>query len=159
MPAPYVTAEIAAIMERQGRPWRVRIEYHGANSANQSNRSDKWWEIYGHGTGAIACNFGAMGSKGRAEPFMYMLGEALLKLSEKRSRGYAYVPGTLSTLPAQHFSDLPSPYRNIRKVVKVEEGLYAALDSNGGFLMHLDADGAEEVCRMNPWIHVGSQNP
>jgi len=154
MPAPLVTAEIAAVMECQGRPWRVRVEYRGPNSENQSNRSDKWWEICGHGTSVVAANFGAMGSKGRAEPLHYRVGEALLKLSEKQSRGYTYAQGTLSTAPTARFSDLPFPYRGIRKVVEVEEGVYAALGPDGGVIMHLDKEGAAELCQMNPWIRT-----
>lgn len=148
-----VTATVAIQMERQGRPWTVRVEYHGANYENQSCRSDKWWELSGNGSGAVRCNFGAMGSRGRAVPLTYMWGEASLKLHEKCSKGYKYAAGTETSMPhPQSVSDLPEPYRSIKSIIALGDGLFRALDGGGNTVMDMDKEGREALTAFNPWI-------
>jgi hypothetical protein len=155
MPA-YVTADVAFKMEREGRPWTVRVEYDGYNRENQSRHSDKWWELSGNGSGAVKCNFGASGSRGRATPLTYMLGEALEKLGEKRAKGYAYTYGTETDMPRpQSVADLPEPYRSIKRIIALGDGLFRALDNFGNTVMEMDREGQEALTALNPWIAVG----
>lgn len=151
----FVTADIARRMERESRPWTVRVEYHGANY-NQSRHSDKWWEISGNGSGAVRCNFGATGSRGRSTPLTYMMGEALEKLGEKQAKGYRYAYGTETDMPhPQSVSDLPEPYRSIKRIVALGDGLFRALDNFGNTVMDIDREGREAITALNPWIAVG----
>ena len=151
----YVTADVARKMEREGRPWTVRVEYHGANYENQSCRSDKWWELSGSGTGAVRCNYGATGSRGRSTPLTYMVGEALEKLGEKCAKGYRYTPSTETSIPnPQSVSDLPEPYRSIKRIVALGDGLFRALDGFGNMVMDMDREGKEQLTTFNPWITV-----
>ena len=153
---PYVNADVARKMEREGRPWTVRVEYHGANYENQSCRSDKWWEISGNGSGAVRCNFGTTGSRGRREPLTYMMGEALEKLGEKRAKGYAYASGTETSVPRpQSMSDLPEPYRSIKRIIALGGDLFRALDGFGNTVMDMDREGKDAMCAFNPWIAMG----
>ena len=46
---------------------------------------------------------------------------------------------------------LPWPYSAI-SVLNIEDGVYAAYDAKGGFLLHLDNEGAEEVFRLLPHV-------
>ena len=155
MPA-LVTADIARKMERESRPWTVRVEYSGYNRENQSRHSDKWWEISGNGSGAVRCNFGATGSRGRSTPLTYMMGEALEKLSEKQAKGYRYAYGTETDMPhPQSVSDLPEPYRSIKRIVALGDGLFRALDGLGNTVMDIDREGREAITALNPWIAVG----
>lgn len=152
----FVTADVACRMEREGRPWTIRVEYHGANYNNASCRSDKWWELSGNGSGAVRCNFGATGSRGRSTPLTYMVGEALEKLGEKRAKGYAYAQGTETTMPhPQSISDLPEPYRSIKRIIALGDGLFRALDNFGNTVMDMDREGKEQLAAFNPWIVVG----
>jgi len=151
----YVNADVARLMEREGRPWCVRVEFYGYNRENQSRHSDKWWEIRGDGSGAVRCNFGASGSRGRSTPLTYMVGEALEKLGEKRAKGYAYVSGTETSVPnPQSVSDLPEPYRSIKRIVALGDGLFRALDGFGNMVMDMDREGKEQLTTFNPWISV-----
>lgn len=153
---PLVTADIARRMEREGRPWTVRVEYHGANYENQSCRSDKWWEISGNGSGAVKCNFGATGSRGRSIPLTYRVGEALEKLGEKRHKGYKYAYGTETDMPRpQVMADLPEPYRSINRIIALGGDLFRALDKFGNTVMDMDKEGKEQLTAFNPWIVVG----
>ena len=155
MPA-LVTADIARKMERESRPWTVRVEYSGYNRENQSRHSDKWWEISGNGSGAVRCNFGATGSRGRSTPLTYMMGEALEKLGEKQAKGYRYAYGTETDMPhPQSVSDLPEPYRSIKRIVALGDGLFRALDGLGNTVMDIDREGREAITALNPWIAVG----
>lgn len=152
----FVTADIARRMEREGRPWTVRVEYSGYNRENQSRHSDKWWEISGNGSGAVRCNFGATGSRGRSTPLTYMMGEALEKLGEKQAKGYRYAYGTETDMPhPQSVSDLPEPYRSIKRIVALGDGLFRALDGLGNTVMDIDREGREAITALNPWIAVG----
>lgn len=152
----FVTADIARKMERESRPWTVRVEYSGYNRENQSRHSDKWWEISGNGSGAVRCNFGATGSRGRSTPLTYMMGEALEKLSEKQAKGYRYAYGTETDMPhPQSVSDLPEPYRSIKRIVALGDGLFRALDNFGNTVMDIDREGREAITALNPWIAVG----
>lgn len=152
----FVTADIARRMEREGRPWTVRVEYHGANYNNASCRSDKWWEISGNGSGAVRCNYGKTGSRGLGTPLTYMMGEALEKLGEKRAKGYKYAPGTETDMPRpQVVADLPEPYRSIKRIVALGGDLFRALDNFGNTVMDLDREGKEQLAAFNPWIVVG----
>jgi len=151
----YVNADVARLMEREGRPWCVRVEFYGYNRENQSRHSDKWWEIRGDGSGAVRCKFGASGSRGRSTPLTYMVGEALEKLGEKRAKGYAYVSGTETSVPnPQSVSDLPEPYRSIKRIVALGDGLFRALDGFGNMVMDMDREGKEQLTTFNPWISV-----
>lgn len=151
----YVNADVARTMEREGRPWTVRVVYCGFNRENQSRHSDKWWEISGSGSGVVKCNYGASGSYGRAVPLTYMMGEALEKLGEKRAKGYAYTLGTETTVPRpQSVSDLPEPYRSIKRIVTLGDGLFRALDALGNTVMDMDREGKDAMCAFNPWLPV-----
>ena len=151
----YVNADVARLMEREGRPWCVRVEFYGYNRENQSRHSDKRWEISGNGSGAVRCNFGATGSRGRSTPLTYMVGEALEKLGEKRAKGYAYTHGTETSVPhPQSVSDLPEPYRSIKRIVALGDGLFRALDGFGNMVMDMDREGKEQLTTFNPWISV-----
>lgn len=151
----YVNADVARLMEREGRPWCVRVEFYGYNRENQSRHSDKWWEIRGDGSGAVRCNYGATGSRGRSTPLTYMVGEALEKLGEKRAKGYAYTHGTETSVPhPQSVSDLPEPYRSIKRIVALGDGLFRALDGFGNMVMDMDREGKEQLTTFNPWISV-----
>jgi predicted DNA-binding WGR domain protein len=156
MPTSYVNADVARKMEREGRPWTVRVEYCGYNRENQSRHSDKWWEISGNGSGAVRCNFGATGSPGRREPLTYMMGEALEKLGEKRAKGYRYTPSTETSVPhPQSVSDLPEPYRSIKRIIALGGDLFRALDGFGNTVMDMDREGKDAMTAFNPWIAVG----
>jgi hypothetical protein len=149
----YVNADIALQMEREGRPWRVLLEFQGYNPGNKSHRSDKWWELRGEGSGLVKCNFGAQGSSGRSTPLTYMVGEAFQKLAEKRAKGYAYIYGTEDTVPRpQSMLDLPSPYRGIKRIVSLGGAEFRALDALGNTVLDMDTEGKDQLVAINPWL-------
>jgi hypothetical protein len=56
-------------------------------------------------------------------------------------------------LPFEASAPLPWPYSAIDKL-DLEGGLYAAYDAKGGFLLHLDYEGAREVLLLMPQVTV-----
>jgi hypothetical protein len=85
-----------------------------------------------------------------------MMGEALEKLGEKRAKGYRYTPSTETSVPhPQSVSDLPEPYRSIKRIIALGGDLFRALDGFGNTVMDMDREGKDAMTAFNPWIAVG----
>jgi hypothetical protein len=153
---PCVSADVARHMEREGRPWMVRVEYDGVGFTKTSRQSgSKWWEILGNGSGVVQGSSGK-GSRGLGTSHNYMVGEALEKLRGKLAKGYKYAPDTATLMPhPREVSDLPEPYRRIKRIIALGDDLFRALDKFGNVVMDLDREGKEQLTMFNPWIVVG----
>jgi len=82
-----------------------------------------------------------------------MWGEASLKLHEKCSKGYKYAAGTETSMPhPQSVSDLPEPYRSIKRIIALGDGLFRALDGGGNTVTDMDEEGKDAMTAFNPWI-------
>jgi predicted DNA-binding WGR domain protein len=151
----YYSLEVANDLHRTGKPWAVRVEYRGYNDDNKSGRSSKFWEIFSSGNGRVFCNWGALGTAGRSSP-MEIEGfmEAYDKCCEKRAKGYRYMTGTQIQLPKAptSVSELPEPYRSIRRLVDLGNGFFRAEDSGNQLIMELDREGKSQLMQFNPFV-------
>jgi hypothetical protein len=101
----------------------------------------------------VKCNYGKTGSRGLTTPLTYMMGEALVRLGDKQAKGYKYAHGTEVSVPhPQSVSDLPEPYRSIKRIIALGDGLFRALDGFGNTVMDMDGEGREALTAFNPWI-------
>jgi predicted DNA-binding WGR domain protein len=75
---------------REGRRWRLRLEYFGYNPDNASGHSEKFWQLEGEGR-AVTRRWGRFGSKGQTKADT--LAEGLEKAAAKLAKGYRPVAG------------------------------------------------------------------
>ena len=94
-----VSISDATHLARTGRPWRVRLTFVGANAANVSGRSDKWWEAASDDArpGQATVRWGATGTNGQS--MEADAGHALRKAAEKVRNGYVPDAGTRAQAP------------------------------------------------------------
>lgn len=74
----------------RGRPWTFRLEFHGANPANQGGFSSKYWYATGRGlTESVEIGWGACG----AAPQLLLVDwtDLRTRVDEKLVKGYDYV--------------------------------------------------------------------
>ena len=150
----YYTSDVATRLNREDRPWAVRVEYVGYNKNNLSRESAKFWEIYSPGNGRVFVNWGALGSSGQKNPKSIGFWEALDKLHEKKNKGYSYCMETSRHYPTSPTSvaDLPEPFRAIRRLVDLGNGFFRAEDSSNQMLMELDGEGKRQIMNFNPFV-------
>jgi len=79
------TTAQARAAAREGRRWRLRLEFYGYNPENRSGHSEKFWELEGEGS-QVTRRWGRFGSRGQTK--IDTLRAALEKAVEKMSRGY-----------------------------------------------------------------------
>lgn len=79
------TVAQARAAAREGRRWRLRLEFYGYNGDNKSGHSEKFWELEGEGT-TVTRRWGRFGSRGQR--MADYLSRALEKAGEKMARGY-----------------------------------------------------------------------
>ena len=84
------TVRQAAICQREGRPWKLRLEFYGYNPENKSGHSEKYWQLTSDGTTVTRRNgrFGA-----RCKGAIVTLAKGLAKAAEKLGAGYRPVAG------------------------------------------------------------------
>lgn len=75
---------------REGRRWRLRLEYYGYNAENKSGHSEKFWQLEGVGR-TVTRRWGRFGTKGQTK--VDNLYDALDKAVEKMGKGYRPVAG------------------------------------------------------------------
>jgi len=75
----------ARVAARQGRRWRLRLEFYGYNPENKSGHSEKYWQLDGEGATVTRRNgrFGA-----RCKGTIVSLAKGLAKAAEKLGAGY-----------------------------------------------------------------------
>lgn len=78
------TTEVRTVA-RQGRRWRLRLEFFGFNPDNKSGHSEKYWQLEGEGL-TVTRRWGRFGSKGQTRGDTVESG--LQKAEEKICRGY-----------------------------------------------------------------------
>ena len=75
---------------REGRPWRLRLEFYGYNAENKSGHSEKFWQLEGNGA-TVTRRWGRFGTKGQTKADN--LYDALNKAVKKMTKGYHPVAG------------------------------------------------------------------
>lgn len=96
---PVTIAEAQRAADR-GEAWRVRAVFVGANPANASGRSDKWWEAASDDAHPLLATirWGATGTNGQS--MQTSAGPALAKAREKERKGYRLDVGARAQAPA-----------------------------------------------------------
>lgn len=84
------TAAQAHAAAREGRCWRLRLEFYGYNPDNKSGHSEKFWQLEGEG-GTVTRRWGRFGTKGQTK--VDTLAGALAKAMAKVAKGYRPVAG------------------------------------------------------------------
>jgi predicted DNA-binding WGR domain protein len=125
-----------------GTPWRIRLVFRGANSANVSGRSDKFWEASQDGehlkTGTVLIRWGKLGSTGSSMVKTWSYVETTLP--EKLGKGYQY------DLPKPTIPALSGPFARIASLRPAKHG-FDAYDPDGVRLMTLTPDGARDLAQ------------
>ncbi len=154
-----VTPRLARDMEANKHPWRVRLEYRGANPRSGSY-SEKWWDVTGDGSGVVEVNHGKIGSRGRAKPFVFDLQKGMDTMHKKIDKGYMCAAGAATELPSVEshttHAELPGIYRDIRRLVENVAGSYVALDGDGSEVCRLTPEGAKKLINLSPLIRARS---
>ena len=75
---------------REGRRWRLRLEFMGYNPDNKSGHSEKFWQLEGEGT-TVTRRWGRFGSRGQT--MADYLSRALEKAAVQMAKGYRPVSG------------------------------------------------------------------
>lgn len=162
----------------RGAPFQILLEFQGGNAENKSGRSWKWWCLTYRGGSSIECNWGKRGNPGRKTPLDYEPRKAWKKVNEKLANGYRYAKGTTGTQIFGHLgktpphvlmpdravpsmqtstprppppSKLKGPFASIRKIRKIKDDLYRAFDGRGGFVLELNAEGADALVNADPF--------
>ena len=139
MNKPYVNKSDAYKLYSQQRDWIVRLEYVGANYANESGRSSKFWSAENEG-GSVRIRWGKIGSKGQStlKSWSYFSD----KYYEKQGKGYALCSQT-GPIPQPKIT-LTGPYAQIVKVI--QDGMkFNAFNDRGEFVMTLTEAGYKEI--------------
>ncbi len=160
-----VSMDVALQLWRQDRPFRVRLEYRGYNGKNKNGYSEKWWQLtYSGGNAPVRCNWGKVGTHGRATPVDYAIDKAVKKVGEKEAKGYAYATGTATNMSQlaepDKLQEMPFPYNTIRQIQRSgnheSTGQYDAFSENGSFIMVLLPTAAQELLDMSPLLKARS---
>lgn len=85
----------ARLRAARGERWEVYVEFHGADSANVSGRSDKFYSATATGLGPVKLAWGKVGAEGQSSTAT--LEEALRKINEKLAKGYKYTSDDAAT--------------------------------------------------------------
>jgi len=93
MTAPKVTKSLAKVLSREGKPWRVYLEFRGLTK--KGNPSRKFWCAEGVDRHAkVTVTWGKIGSSGQSQAKAY--GNPILdSIDEKLRKGYTYGGGTI----------------------------------------------------------------
>lgn len=151
MSIPIVDLQVANDLYYRDEPFRIQLTFRGPNSRNTSGWSEKWWEISYSGSGPMMeCNYGAVGSRGRAVPLSYPWLKAINKYHEKINKGYRQVSGTLTQTPPPVLT-LIGPFMDIRELRQKDDDHFEAYDETGSFLLDLDAEGAEQMLQADQY--------
>lgn len=128
---------------REGKPWRVRLEYYD----RFSNTRAKWWEASGDGTVSAQVNWGKIDCLGRAVPIRKSALTILYKtIGEKLREGYMIIQ---AKSPEKSLADLPEPYCDIVTIMlRDEDDQYHTYDKLGFFIMSLTPEGAVSIFSM-----------
>ena len=130
---------------REGRPFAIIAEFHGANWNNASGRSDKFWlieRVRAHGP--IQIRYGKTGSFGATANEGIGLYEALDKLSGKRFKGYR-VTACKAAKPS--ITTAPAPFNAVRSfhAQNVVMHICDALDAAGVLIATVPLHVANEI--------------
>lgn len=139
-----VNAKYAA---REGRPFAIIAEYHGANWNNASGRSDKFWMIERERAhGPIQIRYGKTGSCGAVSNEGIDLYDAFDKLSGKVGKGYR-VTVCKAAPEKPSITTAPAPFNAVRsfRAQDVTVGMYDALDARGVLVATVPARVAHEI--------------
>ena len=139
-----VNAKYAA---REGRPFAIIAEFHGANWDNASGRSDKFWlieRVKDHGP--IRIRYGKTGSVGATANEGIDLYDAFDKLSGKVGKGYR-VTVCKAAAAKPSITTAPAPFNAVRsfRTHDVIVGMYDALDARGVLVATVPARVAHEI--------------
>ena len=149
-----VNTNVARQLQREGRPWRIRLEYIGFNENNKSNRSAKFYEVESTGGYHVTVRYGAIGNRGCVKEYTFY--KAMEKVAEKLNGGskgntpYRYIPGTFTSMDAlapavaQTRPVLNGPFALIAALVP-NGGMWDGYDKGGNFVMRLTPEGAEVI--------------
>lgn len=159
----YVTVipRIARRMEAERHPWKVRLEFRGSNRRTGAY-SEKWWSVSGDGSGSVEVNHGKIGSRGRANPFVFNIEKGLDTMDKKLREGYECAAGAATDVPlvtpTTTHAELPGIYRDVRRIVPgATAGTYIALDDGGTEVCRLTEDGARKMITLSPLIEAKSE--
>jgi len=140
--------------------WRVHLVYNGMNANNQSEWSNKFWEVvHTAGNSTSTVRWGKVGTAGQTMSCHYT--KALDKAREKMAKGYSEVPSKCfvralsATTPSVSVSrdgarllaklkSMAFPYNLVEKVVAFGESIQC-LDENGEEVMTLTLKGAKDL--------------
>lgn len=84
------TTAQARTAAREGRRWRLRLEFYGYNPENKSGHSEKFWQLEGEGR-TVTRRWGRFGTRGQTK--VDSLAAALEKALAKMAKGYRPVAG------------------------------------------------------------------
>lgn len=102
-----VSVEEALRLSVVGKPWRVRLVFDGANAANKSGKSNKWWQAasspFDPGSGALV-SWGAAGSNGQVS--RSDSDSAIARAADKLRKGYRYAPDAGSPTRIESLQEL-----------------------------------------------------
>jgi predicted DNA-binding WGR domain protein len=75
----------------QGDPYRIRLVFIGANAANKSGESFKFWQVTGRwGETDVEVRWGRIGVKGQAQVVGIVDGDIFGRVEAKLRKGYRY---------------------------------------------------------------------
>jgi hypothetical protein len=89
----------------RNRPWTIRLEYHGTNTANASGTSHKYWYATGRGMNEmVECGWGAIG----ATPANQLIDwtDLKAKVVEKQTKGYVWADTPYIRMSAKSLASL-----------------------------------------------------
>lgn len=129
-----------------GRPFSVKLEFHGRNPENVSGRSDKFWLIEREvAHGLIRIRYGKTGSYGTVTAEVISAYEAFNRLYDKQAKGYQI---TECLIRKPKVSSLDGLFGKIRAIdLDPEARHYVARDESGAILCHLPPHTAAEILR------------
>ncbi len=141
---------------RASRPWKVRLEYRGADYKNDSGRAAKFWEVSGSGGfgSLLTLRFGKLGSHGQTQTkswdwFAKKIGD---KLYHKRTP-YSYASGTIDSYEppapakpkAPALTPLTGPFAMVRWLRQAKDLTWECLDINSTFLFTVPEQSAASL--------------
>ncbi len=142
-----MSLQVARNAYREGKPWRVRLEYYDRFSSTRA----KWWEASGDGTVSAQVNWGKIGSPGRSSPSRATALTILYTtIGEKLRGGYMIIQ---AKSPKKSLADLPKPYCEIDHIMlRDEDDQHHTYDRLGFFIMSLTKEGFQSILSMESFV-------